>query len=81
MRAKKTSRKNRTKKGKPEKLTDKALENALWGSIQGVANGTMEPEAALAISQSAKEITRIQRLKIDLVKLSVKKFSSVRLIG
>lgn len=85
---KRKAQKKATKKGRSKvrpiarkKLTDSALEEALWNSIQGLQDGSVEPDEAMAVSLTAKEIIRLQRTKLDIMRLGLKDSRKIKLIG
>lgn len=49
-----------------EKLTAVNLKNALWGTLKGLQNGTVQYTDADAIASQAREIIRTSNLQVKI---------------
>jgi len=66
------NKKNKVKKiaKAKSKCTDENLKNVLWDTLNGVRSGVVETNRAMAIVNSAATIVKIERTKLEAIRLS-----------
>jgi len=63
-------------KTKTPKLTADKLRETLWGTLNDVKNGNLKATEANSIATQAREICRITKLQVDIIKLGGKPLKS-----
>jgi hypothetical protein len=59
-----------------EKLTATNLKNALWSTLDGVRNGTLDAGKADAIASQAREIVRTVKVQLQITAMSKREVSA-----
>ena len=62
-------------------LSDHNLQAVLWNSLKGVANGTTDYKQGCAIANISREIIRVEKVKLDAMRLDPKKTIMTKLLG
>ncbi len=57
-----------TKKKEEKKLTAKNLKEELWGVLQDVRTGKIEPQMAESVASQSREIIRVLRVQQSIIK-------------
>jgi hypothetical protein len=60
---------------KKKKLTAKNLKDELWGVLQDVRSGKIEPQIAESVASQSREIVRVLRVQQSIIKQASEKIT------